>query len=490
MTSSRPNLQHWLTLLSVGSGVLMATLDASIVNISLPTLVKDLHTDFATVEWVVLAYVLMVTALMLGAARLGDLYNKKRLYQIGLIIFTLGSLLCGLAPTITALIVFRALQGIGAAFTQALGTAIVTEVFPPESRGRALGTIGSIVSIGIAAGPPLGGLIIAWAGWHWVFLVNLPIGIIASLIVHRFVPNLHPGQRDGGFDAVGALILFIAMGCYALGMTLGQDLGFGNQWPKILLGVSLIGLILFVWVEHRQPHPMVDLSLFRNVLFSINLLMAFLVFVVMAGMFLMPFFLQLVQGYPTQLVGLLMMAHPVAMGIVAPVAGALSDRYGSREISLIGLIMVIIGCLSVASIRAGISPLAFVLHLIPFGIGLGMFQSPNNNAIMSAVPRNRLGIASGLLALMRTLGQTSGLPLMGTLFALQVRAFANLPPGFEVTQADPSALLAGLRGTYHIAAFVILVATLLAVLALWIDAQKRKQHAAHPVLEGKHKVCR
>ncbi|WP_299024963.1 MFS transporter [uncultured Thermanaerothrix sp.] len=489
MTTSRPTLQHWLTLLSVGSGVLMATLDSSIVNISLPTLVKALNTNFATVEWVVLAYVLMVTALMLGVARLGDLYNKKRLYQIGLIIFTLGSLLCGLAPTITALILFRALQGIGAAFTQALGTAIITEVFPPESRGRALGIIGSIVSVGIAAGPPLGGLIIAWAGWHWVFLVNLPIGIIASLIVYRFVPNLHPGHRQEGFDAVGALVLFFTMGCYALGMTLGQDWGFSSQWPKIFLGASLVGLIVFVQVERHQPHPMVDLSLFRNILFSINLLMAFLVFIVMSGMFLMPFFLQLVQGYPTQLVGTLMMAHPVAMGIVAPLAGALSDRYGSRGISLIGLIMVVVGCLSVASIQPGISPLAFVLHLLPFGIGLGMFQSPNNNAIMSAVPRNRLGIASGLLALMRTLGQTSGLPLMGALFALQVRASANLPPGFEVTQANPLALLAGLQGTYHIAAFVILIATLLAVLALWLDTQRRKQ-AAHPILESDRKICR
>ncbi|WP_322806443.1 MFS transporter [Thermanaerothrix sp.] len=488
MASSRPTSKHWLALLGVGSGVLMATLDASIVNISLPTLVKDLHTDFATVEWVVLAYVLVLTALMLGAARLGDLYNKKRLYQIGLIIFTLGSLLCGLAPTITALIVFRALQGIGAAFTQALGTAIVTEVFPPESRGRALGTIGSIVSIGIAAGPPLGGLIIAWAGWHWVFLVNLPIGIIASFIVHRVVPDLHPEKREGGFDVLGAAVLFMTMGCYALGMTMGQDLGFDTQWPRILLGIALVGLITFVIIERRQRHPMVDLTLFRNTLFSINLLMAFLVFIVMAGMFLMPFFLELVQGYPAQLVGLLMMAHPVAMGIVAPLAGALSDRYGSRGISLLGLIVVILGCLSVASIQPGLSPLGFVLHLIPFGIGLGMFQSPNNNAIMGSVPRNRLGIASGLLALMRTLGQTSGLPLMGTLFALQVRAAANLPPNFEVTQADPQALLIGLRGTYQIAAFVILIATLLAVLALWLDAQRRKQ-AAYSVVSGEQKTC-
>lgn len=488
MASSRPTSQHWLTLLGVGSGVLMATLDASIVNISLPTLVEDLHTDFATVEWVVLAYVLVLTALMLGAARLGDLYNKKRLYQIGLIIFTLGSLLCGLAPTITALIIFRAIQGIGAALTQALGTAIITEVFPPESRGRALGTIGSIVSIGIAAGPPLGGLIIAWAGWHWVFLVNLPIGIIASFIVYRVVPDLHPEKREGSFDVLGAVILFMAMGCYALGMTMGQDLGFDTQWPRIFLGIALVGLVTFVIIERRQRHPMVDLTLFRNTLFSINLLMAFLVFIVMAGMFLMPFFLELVQGYSAQLVGLLMMAHPAAMGIVAPLAGALSDRYGSRGISLLGLIVVILGCLSVASIQPGLSPLGFVLHLLPFGIGLGMFQSPNNNAIMGSVPRNRLGIASGLLALMRTLGQTSGLPLMGTLFALQVRAAADLPPNFEVTQADPQALLAGLRGTYQIAAFVILIATLLAVLALWMDAQRRKQ-AAYSVVSGEQKTC-
>lgn len=473
-TIAIPSSQHWLALLGVGGGVLMATLDSSIVNISLPTLVEALHTDFATVQWVVLSYVLVVTSLMLGAARLGDMYNKKRLYQMGLIVFTLGSLLCGLAPSITWLIIFRGFQGLGAAFTQALGTAIVTEIFPPQSRGRALGTIGSIVSIGIALGPPLGGLIIGFSSWHWVFLVNLPVGIIAFSIVARFVPDLHPVRQESVFDGLGAAILFLTMGSYALGMTLGQNLGFNTDSVRTLLIVALAGLLIFIGVERHQEHPMVDLSLFRNVLFSINLLMAFLVFIVMAGMFLMPFFLELVQGYHTQFVGLLLMAQPVSMGLVAPLAGALSDRYGSRVISLIGLILIIVGCLSVATIRPGITPMGFVLRVLPFGLGQGIFQSPNNSAIMGSAPRHRLGIASGLLALARTLGQTSGLPLMGTLFTLQVRAFAHLPANTDVTQAGPAALVAGIQGTYRNAAFFILAATLLAVLALWLDTVRRR----------------
>ncbi len=471
-TTSQSSNRKWLAMLGVGMGVFMATLDASIVNISLPTLVKELNTSFAAIEWVILSYVLVVTSLLLGVARLGDMRDKKKVYMAGLALFTAASLLCGLAPNVGWLIAFRGLQGIGAAMTQALGAAIITEVFPPQERGRALGLIGTTVSTGIAIGPPLGGLLIGLLGWRSIFLVNVPVGLLALWVISRHVPafSARPNQR---FDAIGAAVLFLTLSSYALGMTLGQHNGFDAGIVRILLAAGALGLGLFIFIETRVAQPMVDLRLFKNPLFSLNLLMATFVFIAMAGMFIMPFFLQLVRGYSTQEIGLMLMANPIAMGIVAPFAGALSDRYGSRGISLIGLALIVIGCLTISTLHAEVTALGFILRLLPFGFGLGMFQSPNNSAIMGGVPRERLGVASGLLSLSRTLGQTTGLPLMGALFTSLILGYAQMPAGTDITTAPAFALVSGVNGTYRTAAFFILGAILLGAFALIIDTRRK-----------------
>jgi len=454
-------------------GVFMATLDASIVNISLPTLVEVFHTNLATIQWVVLSYTLVLTALMLGAARLGDMMDKKRLYVAGLALFTLSSGLCALSPSVYWLIGFRALQGLGAVLTQALGSAIVTEIFPPSERGRALGVIGSTVSVGIAIGPPLGGILIGLVGWHSIFLLNIPVGIAAIAVVSRFTPSspTRPGQR---FDGLGAGVLFVTLAAYAGGMTLAQDLGFGSPLPVVLLALALVGLISFIWVERRVPQPMVDLSMFRNILFSLNLLMGFLVFVVLSGAYIMPFFLELVRGFRTEQIGLMLMVNPIVTGLLAPLAGSLSDRYGSRGISLVGLVLVIVGCLTISTLNEQVGALGFILRYLPVGIGIAMFQSPNNSAIMGAAPRERLGVASGLLGLSRTLGTTTGVPMIGALFTTLVLSAGKLSTGTDVTTAPAFALVNGINGTYTTGAWIILGSTLLAVLALYIDTRRRR----------------
>lgn len=465
---------RWLALAGIAMGVFMSTLDMSIVNISLPTLVEDLNTDLATVEWVILSYSLVATTLLLSVSRLGDMRNKKKLYMFGISIFILGSALCGTATNVNQLIGFRAVQGFGATFLQALGLAIVTTIFPANMRGRALGIAGTAVSAGVAFGPPLGGLLIGLAGWRSIFWVNIPVGLLALLTVWRFIPNIPPRQRNQQFDLPGAFILLITLGCYALGMTYGQSTGFANNTVLVLLGTALIGLVIFLNVERRTPQPMVDLSLFRNRLFSINLVMGFLVFFTLAGNFILPFFLNLVEGYSTPQIGLMLMAQPVAMGLVAPFSGALSDRFGSRWISIIGLLLVTGGCLALSTMHAGMTPLGFVLRVIPLGLGMGTFNSPNNSAIMGVVPRERLGVASGLLALTRNMGQTSGLPMMGALFTAAVVAFGGVLTNNDVTIAAPEALIAGVNITYRIAAAAIFVATVLAVVALRMDRMARK----------------
>ncbi|MDR3573718.1 MAG: MFS transporter [Anaerolineaceae bacterium] len=464
---------RWLILIGVGLGALMSTIDASIVNITLPTLETYFHTDFATVEWVILGYILIMTALTLGVARLGDLMDKKLLYLIGLFLFTAGSFLCAISPSVYWLIGFRVLQGLGAALTSALGAAIITQIFPPQELGKAFGFLGSILAIGIAAGPPLGGLIIGTVGWHWIFLVNVPIGIISLVFVARFVPKLPAPNAQQRFDLAGAVILFVALGAYALAMTFGQDHGFTNPSVLILLGVGLLGMLVFVLVERRIAQPMIDFRMFKNFIFDLNLLMGLLVSVVLAGLFILPYYLELVKNYSTLMVGILMMIDPLGLAIVAPLSGVLSDRFGSRISSILGLAVVAFGCMTLGALRLETSQVGFVLHMIPIGIGMGLFMSPNNSAIMGAVPKEHLGITSGLMNLTRLIGQTTGLPLMGVLFSAVVMRSAGLPTSSDVTIAPPSAVVAGTQGAFHAAAIGVALAILVAVIAFVVDMRRR-----------------
>lgn len=448
----------------------MYTLDTSIVNVALPTLVQTFQTTFTMIQWVVLSYLLVITALVLGAARLGDMIGKRQLYLGGLIVFTIGSLLCGLSPGVGWLIGFRALQGVGAVMIAALGAAIVAEVFPDSERGRALGIVGAAVSLGIASGPTIGGLLIAVAGWRSIFLVNVPIGIFASFIILRFIPaDVHsPGKQR--FDWLGAAVMSMALVCFALGMTAGQSQGFGSPMVLALLAVAAVGMVGFVALEARLKQPMVDLQLFDNLFFSLSLLTGGLVFVVIAGMLLIiPFFLELVLGLPTQHVGLLLAVSPILTGIIAPFSGTLSDRFGTRSISFIGLLLMLLGCLLISTFHAGMTDLDYIWRVACIGVGIGMFQSPNNSAILGGVSPERLGIASGLLALSRTLGQTAGLPLMGALFGLFSLAGTDAT---DVTNAPPEALVAGARSTFHIAAGLMLAGAML-VAGLW-GMERRK----------------
>ena len=467
----KPDSGKWGAMLAVGLCVIMATLDTSIVNISLPTLVEELETNFATIQWVILSYVLVLTSLTLGVGRLGDMLGKKIIFMAGLVVFTTGSLLCGLSPGVGWLIGFRALQGVGAVMVQALGTAIVTEVFPASERGRALGIIGGTVSVGLALGPPIGGIIIGLLGWRWVFWVNVPLGAIAFVAALKYIPPLLKPEKGQHFDAVGALIMMVTLVTYGLGMTLGQHNGFDDGLVLTVLAAALGGLIIFSLVEIRTRQPMLDPALFKNIYFTINLIMGFLTFIVVSGTFVIPFYLELVKGYPPEKVGLLMMVVPVTMGLVAPAAGVLSDRFGSRGISVLGLIVVVGGCLAMSSLDSEVTEIGYILRLAPMGLGMGLFLSPNNSAVMGAVARERLGVASGLLALTRTMGHTTGLPLMGAIFTTMVLGADHLTSGAEVTSASPQALVAGISGTFYFAAISVGLATLLAAMVFFKSRQ-------------------
>lgn len=470
--------RKWYIMGAVSMSIFLATIDGSIVNVALPTLVRELQTDFATVQWVVLAYLLTQSTLLLGVGRLGDMVGKKPIYGGGFVVFTVGSVLCGLSPAVGWLIGFRVLQALGAAMMLALGAAIVTEAFPPYERGKALGLIGTSVSIGVVVGPTLGGIILQTLSWHWIFFVNLPVGIVGTMMAMRFIPTFKPKGRQQ-FDYAGAGSLCLSLLGLLLALTLGQQLGFRDPRIVGLLVAWLVFLAVFIAIETRSPHPMINLGLFRNLLLSVNLVTGFITFVAIAGVFiLIPFYLENVLGYSVLRVGLMLAVVPIALGVTAPIAGSLSDRLGTRPIAVVGLLSLVTGYLAMSTLTANTGLLGYILRLLPVGIGMGVFQSPNNSAIMGSAPREQLGVVSGLLSITRTLGQTTGVAVAGTLWAMQVIIHygAFLPGG--ATTAPVAAQIAGLQNTYLIIAGMVTVGL---GLSIWGLVRERQLSRLKPV---------
>jgi EmrB/QacA subfamily drug resistance transporter len=478
-TSRYQNNIKWYIMAAVSMGVFLATIDGSIVNIALPVLAKDLQVDFSVIEWVVLAYLLTITTLMLGIGRLADMIGKKKIYVSGFIIFTLGSALCGSVSHIGLLIGFRVLQAIGASMMMALGTAIITEAFPSEERGKALGIMGSVVSIGIIIGPTIGGVILEAASWQWLFFVNVPIGIIGVFMVLKYVPAIRPTDSER-FDFWGAGLLFICLFTLLLGLSISQELGFGNFQVVGLICAAAISLAGFVLIELRQRQPMIDLRLFRNALLSINLVTGFLGFIGTSGtMLLMPFYLQNILNFSPRDAGLLLGVVPLVVGFVAPVAGNISDRIGPRPLTAIGLFVLIFGFVSVSTLDGSTTALGYALRFLPVGLGLGLFQSPNNSAIMGTAPKNRLGIVSGMLAITRTLGQTTGIAILGAVWATRVGQYVgSINTNTDATLAPVPAQIAGLHDTIFLVVVLMTVAFLLSLWALYQVVVKKT--AAQP----------
>lgn len=481
MTYPSSSYSHkWPILASVGMGIFLVTIDGSIVNVALPTLVRELETNFATVQWVPLAYLLTLSTILLSMGRLGDLRGKKPVYTAGFVLFTISSMLCGLAPSIYWLIGFRVLQAIGAAMTQALGMAIITEAFPSHERGKALGIAGTLVSVGVVLGPTLGGIILDALSWRWIFYVNLPVGLVGTFMVLRFVPASLV-VKEQRFDFLGAAVLFCGLLALLLALTLGQQWGFAEPRVGLMLAGALLLLALFVAIERRTAQPMIDLDLFRNRFFSISLISGLIVFISVAGVFiLLPFYLENMLGYAPRQVGLLMAAVPVLLGVTAPISGALSDRYGTRSIAAIGLLVMIGGFVAMSRLTLDTPLWVYLTAVLPFGAGIGIFQSPNNSAVMGAVIREKLGVTSGLLAMTRTLGQTIGISVLGAVWAGRVLVYAGEKIAGGATAAPITAQITGLQDTFRLITILITAALLLTLYGLVQERRPRYKGQPNP----------
>jgi len=444
----------WWILVAVGVVLFLGSVDGSIVNVALPTLMDDFHADFPTVQWVVLAYLLGLTVLLVSMGRLADMMGKKRVFSAGIVLFLLGSALCGIAQGVYWLIGFRFLQSIGAAMMLALGIAILTETWPSHERGKAIGLAAGFISMGIVIGPAIGGVMLQYLSWHWIFFVNVPIGAAAFALVVLFVPPLRPKGGRETFDLGGAAALSIGLFCATLAITLGQGIGFLTLPVVGLLASAILALLLFVWLETHVRYPMLDLALFGEVQFSLNLFTSVLVFVAISGVvLLLPFYLQLVLHEPLQTVGLLMAVVPLIMAFVQPASGMLSDRLGTRKVSLVGLCIIFAGYVLMTTLRVDGTPLGYVLRMLPVATGMAIFNSPNNSAIMGSAPQNRLGVASAVLSMVRTLGQVIGIAVLGAFFYSRLAVHAGGAVGLDVAQ--PEAIVAALHDQFWLVVMLI-----------------------------------
>jgi EmrB/QacA subfamily drug resistance transporter len=418
--------QRWLILATVMTGTIMAPIDTSIINIAMPTLSKVFNAPLEVISWISMAYLLITSSTLLTFGRLGDILGYRRLYLSGLLLFTIASIICGLSSHINILIAGRVLQAVGAAMLMSMSPAILTAIFPPEERGKALGINAMAVAVGLAIGPGLGGLLLATTGWTFIFFINIPIGVIAYLWGYRMIPDSEKVQNEK-FDIPGAVVAFCLLFSLLLFINHGGQWGWTSFKAIAAFGIIIICFTLFIYIEKRHPTPMLDLSLFKIKLFTagnISTLLNFCAQFIMV--FLTPFYLTQ-RGFFSSTAGIILTTYPVVMLIISPISGALSDRFGSRELSTLGAMISAIGIFLMSFLTLESSILQIVFNLFIFGIGNALFQSPNNSSVMGSVPRARLGITSSFLATMRNVGMVLGIAIGGAVFTNFRRYFLTLP---------------------------------------------------------------
>ncbi len=433
----------WAILAVLCLGLFMILLDGTIVNIALPQLMDSFEASLSDVEWVMNAYVLMFAVTLVTLGRLGDLYGRRLLFMSGMTLFTVASLACGLAPGTGWLIAFRVVQGLGGAAMMPATLSIVAAVFPPGRRGAAMGVWGGVSGLATAIGPSLGGLIVDAASWRWIFLVNIPIGVIGVLLTLRIVPESKNPTAVETLDLPGVGLVTASLFCLTFALVEGQNYGWGSTAIMGLFAATVVGLALFYARERRVHQPLIDFSLFRHINFLAGNVTGLLLSAAMMGVFFtVPIFLQTVLGFSALKAGLVMSPMSVVIIFAAPAAGWLSDRLGSRWIVAAGMFLLGFGIAWMAGLtpfHEKITPDTTSLELLfPFvvaGIGIGLGVAPVTSAVMATAPLDRVGNASGVLSTMRQVGSLMGIAILGAV--LQNRIIANVTAGIERLEDMP-----------------------------------------------------
>jgi EmrB/QacA subfamily drug resistance transporter len=446
--AERTPSMRW-ALASLSLSMLLSSLGTSIANVALPTLAQAFNASFQEVQWIVLAYLLAITTLIVSVGRLGDITGRRRLLLAGILLFTMASVLCGIAPTLWLLIAARAAQGLGAAVMMALTMAFVGDTVPKAKTGSAMGLLGAMSAIGTALGPSLGGVLIAWLGWRAIFLVNLPLGILTFVLAYRSLPADHPRPETNraGFDTIGTLLLALTLAAYALAMTLGRG-SFGPLNVALLLA-AVFGVGLFALAEARVTSPLIRLAMFRDRSLNASLAMSALVStVIMATLVVGPFYLSRALGLDAAVVGLVMSVGPLAVALTGVPAGRIADRFGAQRMTVVGLVAMAAGSFILSLLPATLSIPGYLAPMIVITVGYALFQTANNTAVMTDVRADQRGVISGMLNLSRMLGLVSGASAMGAVFAFASNAT-------DIATANPASIATGMRITFAVAGILI-----------------------------------
>jgi EmrB/QacA subfamily drug resistance transporter len=453
----------WIVLSVTTIGALMAAIDSTIVILALPDMMVELHADLVEMIWVIMGYILVSTVFLLTFGRIADMLGRVRMYNLGFVVFTVGSALCGISQNAGQLIGARLLQGSGAALLVVNSVAIITEAFPPDERGRALGINAITWGAGGVLGPLLGGFILGAASWRWIFFINVPIGIFGATWAYLALKEQRARRSHERFDILGAITFSVGLLAILAALTLGIQAGWTS--PPILALFVLFALMLavFIYWENRTENPVLDFSLFKQRVYNFSVLAAMMqALALFAVQFLIVFYLQAVRGYDPLQAALLLIPLPVLTSITAPFSGRLADRIGARIPATIGLLLQAIALVLFTQLTTT-TPLPQIgATLALMGLGGGLFFSPNTSAAMNAAPPNRLGIASGTLVTLRQVGMVTSFALalavaaasLPTDVMMQLFVGTNVQLGSQVMQQ----FVVGMRPAFVLSLGLLLVA--------------------------------
>lgn len=471
MTNKRKRFSVLVTVLII---TFMVTLDGSIVNVALPTMASDLHTTMSGVEWVVTSYLIVVSATVLLFGKLGDMFGKARFFQMGVLLFSLGSLLSSLSSNLSFLIISRVVQGIGGSAALATNQGIISEAFPKEERGRALGGISASVALGTMIGPTAGGVIISLFNWQTIFLINIPIGVAAFLLGLKTLPNRSSVKRQA-LDLPGSVLMLLSIIFIFCPLTLLQNQR--NVFLVILILVGVALLVLFVWVEKKSDNPLVELSVFKNAAFTVNLVSMFIGFICIGSVnIILPFYLQDAMKFSTLLAGFLLTVSPLTMAVVGPLSGALCDRWGYRHLLPCCFLLFTVGTAMALLLNTTTPIWMIIVILFVAAIGNAAVQPLNNTLLMSSVAQEHYGFAGSLGALMRNVGMTAGVTFSTTLLYNRMSARIGYRVSDYVAGRD-DVFIYGLHWVYGMLAVLLLFAAVLLFVVLILKNKNADSHA-------------
>jgi EmrB/QacA subfamily drug resistance transporter len=460
----------WWVFSTVATGTFMSVVGHGSILIALPTIARHFDAGLTTVLWIAISETLAVSSLLLPMGRVSDILGRKQVYITGYTVFILASAMAGFSTSLTMLLTARVIQGIGSAMVQANGQAMVLSVFPAAERGKALGTQFSVLGVGSMSGMVLGGLLVSTLGWRFVFLINLPVGIIAvfaaTIILDksRFLQDTQGGRRPS-FDWLGSLLSAGALLTVLLAMTFGNRIGWGSTPVVAGLAAFMILLAGFIWWELRTPAPMLDLRLFRQKLLAMGIAAGWLSFLGSSGVrFLMAIYLQSVLGYSPRDAGLITLPMAIAMTFVGPFAGRLSDRFGWQKFNVGGSAVAALALFLLAFSLTDSSPVKLIIPLLVLqSVGTGLFGSPNNSSILSTVERSRYGIVSALTSLTRNSANVTS-NAFATAIVVSTMASLGAEASFGAVSGDPQAFVSGLNRAFMAAGLAVVVAMVISVL--------------------------